>query len=316
MLKSYGVHVVEQAGHEADDLLGTLALASAKRGEESIIVTCDGDLLQMTVHENVRVYFLKKGMHDFVLYDAPEVEKKNGYPAQHIVDYKALAGDSSDNIVGVPGIGAVFAKRLIAAFGTLDAIYRALDGGALPGAGFNERTARLLTEGRESAFVSRDLATIHTDVPVRAPYIRSKPWRERVVYADARATLEQYSFDSLINRLTTLVGAAEPEVAAAPSRTLSGDEEQLLQEAAVMMWVLDSTQTNAGAEAVYAQTETDNPTDAVRVLNEKLKQSGRLSVWETIERPLMPVIGRMEAAGIRFTTQAAGVLSKKIPTKD
>ena len=113
---------VEKAGYEADDLIGTLAVADAKAGEDIVIVSCDGDLLQLTVYDHLRVYFLRKGMSDFALYDEREVEKKNGYPAKYIVDYKGLAGDSSDNIPGVPGIGDTFAKRLITAFGDLDAI--------------------------------------------------------------------------------------------------------------------------------------------------------------------------------------------------
>ena len=76
MLASYGVHTVEKAGYEADDLIGTLAVADAKRGEDVVIVTCDGDLLQLTVYSGVRVYFLRKGMSDFALYDEKEVEKK------------------------------------------------------------------------------------------------------------------------------------------------------------------------------------------------------------------------------------------------
>ena len=86
------------------------------------------------------------------------LRRKNGYPAKRIIDYKGLAGDSSDNIPGVAGIGDTFAKRLIGAFDDLDGIYAALDGGELAGAGFTKRIETLLTDGRESAFSSRELA--------------------------------------------------------------------------------------------------------------------------------------------------------------
>ena len=143
VLRSFGVHTVEKPGYEADDLLGTLAVSDAKRDKEVVIVSCDGDLFQLTVYPNIRVYFLRKGMSDFVLYDEKEVEKKNGYPAKYVIDYKGLAGDSSDNIPGVPGVGDVFAKRLISAFGGLDDIYKALDDGVLEEGGFTKRVVGL-----------------------------------------------------------------------------------------------------------------------------------------------------------------------------
>ena len=230
--------------YKRQDLFGTLALADAKQGRDVLIVSCDGDLLQLTVHAGIRVYFLKRGMNDFVLYDAKEVEKKNGYPAAHITDYKGLAGDSSDNIPGVPGIGATFAKRLITTFGGLDAIYRALDSGALKQAGFTTRIETLLSARRESAFASRDLATIHTDVAIRVTH--TKPWRERIVYEDALNTLETYSFTSLRARLNTITDRADTP---SPKRTTPRDTARM-KEAAIALWVLDASQTNARAEDV------------------------------------------------------------------
>ena len=322
MLGSYGVHTAEKAGYEADDLLGTLALADAARGEDVVIVSCDGDLLQLTVHDNVRVYFLKKGMNDFSLYDANETEKRNGYPASYIIDYKGLAGDSSDNITGVPGIGDTFAKRLIAAFGNLDAIYAALDGGEIQNAGFTKRIETLLTDGRESAFISRDLATIHTDVPVPAPHENAEPWKDRIIYADARKTLERYSFHSLITRLNTVTGREEEETAAettaadAVTDSKRGDMPQhTLKEAAIMLWVLDATRTNAELDAVRSHTGAAGHEETVSVLEKKLREAGRLSVWEDIEKPLIPIIETMERTGIRFDTAAAEELSAEYRKK-
>ena len=255
LLKSYGVHVAEKAGYEADDLLGTLALADAKDGEEVILVSCDGDLLQLTVHDRIRVYFLRKGMQDFTLYDERETEKRNGYPARYIIDYKGLAGDSSDNIAGVPGIGDTYAKRLITAFGDLDAIYAALDGGKIPEAGFTGRVEKLLTDGRESAFISRDLATIHTDVPIRAPHGGAKPWKETIVYADARNTLEKYSFESLVVRLDAVTGTAPSDTdgAAADAR---GDATATGTGTAAG----DSTPPNTAAAAPDTAADSATPT--------------------------------------------------------
>ena len=331
MLRAYGVHIVEESGYEADDLLGTLAVADAQNGREAVIVSCDGDLLQLTVHLGVRVYFLRKGMSDFVLYDEKEVAKKNGYPAERIIDYKGLAGDSSDNITGVPGIGDVYAKRLLDAFGDLDAIYKALDGGVVEEKGFTKRVVALLTEGRESAFASRELATIHTDVPIVAPHTGAAVWKERVVYADARAMLERFGFSSLFARLNAITevkegGAADSSsVRGRKGGTASKAAEVLpaatgatalaMREVAVALWVLDATRTNASFEDVSAYTGAQSPADALAFIEKKLKAENLLSVWRDIEQPLLPIIENMERAGVCFDVAGAKRLSVKYTKK-
>ena len=306
MLETYGVHVVDLAGYEADDLLGTLAVRDAQRGEDAVIVTCDGDLLQLTVHPHVRVYFLRKGVSDFVLYDEAAVLKKNGYPASRIVDYKGLAGDSSDNISGVPGIGDTYAKRLIEAFGGLDDIYAALDGGLLPGAGFSSRVISLLSAGREDAFSSRDLATIHLDAPVSSPHVGGVVWKERIDPTLARATLDTYSFSSLRSRLDGILGAASPSSSAPPQEA----DPVRVREAAVALWVLDASRTNATFEDVCAHTEVRDVDEALVRIERDLEKAGRLTVWETVEKPLIPVIEKMERVGITLDRDAASALSK------
>ena len=324
VLWSYGVHTVEKPGYEADDLLGTLAVADAGREEEVVIVSCDGDLFQLTVHPNIRVFFLRKGMSDFVLYDRKEAEKKNGYSPKYTVDYKGLAGDSSDNIKGVSGIGDIFARRLITVFGDLDSIYRALENGVLEEKGFTKRVAGLLKADRESAFASRDLATIHTDVPIIAPHNKAKEWKDRIVYADARKTLERYDFTSLFSRLSMITGVLDTgdadkggaAEAGEGGRNSEGDGVGadaeiggVAKEAAVALWVLDATQTNAGLNDVFAYTEAYTAEDALSRVEKELKKNNLLSVWETIERPLIPIVEKMERTGVNFDRKSAKKLS-------
>lgn len=323
VLRSYGVHTVEKAGHEADDLLGTLIVSDAGRGEESVIVSGDGDLLQLTVHPNVRVYLLRRGMSDFVLYDEKEVAKKNGYPAKYIVDYKGLAGDSSDNIDGVPGIGDVYARRLITSFGDLDAIYAAVDAGMPENKGFSKRVVTLLEQGRESAFSSRELATIHIDVPITPPHTKSAKWKDLVVYSDARKTLERYAFTSLFSRLDTIVGAKagsgsdygnEAKTGERDDSVVSASPDDVFDAAAVRMvsvalWVLDVTKTNASFEDVCAYTGKQSPEDALVFIEKDLEKHNLLSVWRDIEQPLIPVVEKMERIGICFDLQSAKELS-------
>ena len=313
MLRSYGVHTVEKVGYEADDLLGTLVAAGAKREEESVIVSGDGDLLQLTVYPGVRVYLLRKGMSDFVLYDEKEAEKKNGYPVKYIVDYKGLAGDSSDNIAGVSGIGDVYAKRLITTFGDIDAIYASLDAGDLEGKGFTKRVITLLEQGRDSAFSSRELATIHIDVPITAPHVKADVWKDFIVYPDARDTLERYSFTSLLSRLGTITGVkkvsevskgggSEKDVADDATSSVDGvvSDNTVVRAASVALWVLDATKTNAGLEDVCVYTGKDSPEEALVVIEERLKAGNLLSVWKDIEQPLLPVVEEMGAGWCLF----------------
>ena len=322
VLQSYGVHTVEKPGYEADDLLGTLAVADAERGEEVVIVSSDGDLFQLTVHPNIRVYFLRKGMSDFVLYDEKEAEKKNGYPAKYTVDYKGLAGDSSDNIKGVDGIGDTYARRLITAFGDLDAIYKVLDDGVLEGKGFTKRVVGLLEKGRESAFASRDLATIHTDVSVVGPHGKAKAWKDRIVYADARKTLERYDFTSLFSRLSMITGMSDAGSVNRVAEAGKGGEKGrgngvaadtavsgIAKAVAVALWVLDATQTNASLDDVFAYTEAHTVEDALRRIERSLQKNNLQSVWETIERPLIPIVEKMEQVGVCFDRKGAEKLS-------
>ena len=312
VLHSFGVHVVEKAGYEADDLLGTLAVADAGRGEDVVVVSCDGDLLQLTEHPAIRVYFLRKGMSDFMLFDEKESEKKNGYLVRYISDYKGLAGDSSDNIPGVSGIGDVFAKRLISAFGDLDSIYKALDDGSLKEEGFTDRVCGLLEEGREDAFLSRDLATIHIDVPVTSPHLKAKLWKDRIDHTGARATLERYGFNSLLARLASVVGESSERSDGGDSAEVSdytNEDPLAVKEASVALWVLDATQTNAGVDSILAYTGTDSVSNALQKIEVDLKKNNLSSVWADIERPLIPIVRKMERAGVGFDVAGAKKLS-------
>lgn len=309
LLIPLGVHVVEKAGYEADDLLGTLAVQAAQEGNDAVIVTCDGDLLQLVVNKKVRVYFLRKGMSDFTILDAAAVEKKNGYPANRIIDYKGLSGDASDAIPGVAGIGDTYAKRLIAACGGLDDIYRALDDGLLQEKGFTKRVETLLAAGRESAFLSRDLATIHTDVPgVSVSY--DVPWQRRVEREEVLALFAHYDFTSLTHRLISLISSGEEKEAAAVVVPEDPEDTIAVRRACIALWVLDATKTNASLQDVFAYTKENTIEQAHARLLQELERNAVRSVWDDIENPLLPVVMRMEEVGIRFDVAGAQKMGK------
>lgn len=157
-----GVHRLELAGWEADDLLGTVARRCEAAGWTCDVVTGDKDSLQL-ITDSTHVFNVKTrmGQTDTIEYTPERFREEYGFDPIRMIDLKALMGDSSDNIPGVPGIGEKTAKDLLVRFGTVADIYRDLDALDIkPG------VRKKLTEGRESAQLSFDLATIRTDAPI------------------------------------------------------------------------------------------------------------------------------------------------------
>ncbi len=160
LLRSYGVEIFEQSGFEADDVIGTIA----KRGEfggdekiEKIIVTGDMDALQL-VDDDIKVFTLRKGIKDTVIYDETAVKERYKLSPKQIIDYKSLRGDASDNIPGVKGIGDKGATNLLIEYGDLEGVYKNIEN--IPAKAMKKK----LIEGKESAFLSYYLATIVTDM--------------------------------------------------------------------------------------------------------------------------------------------------------
>jgi DNA polymerase-1 len=158
MVRAFNIPILEKDGYEADDVLGTVARQAAERGAQARILTGDRDLLQLVTDD---IHVLYTGRRQTEEFDPPAVEAKMGIRPDQIVDYKALVGDSSDNIPGVRGVGDKTAVKLLNEYGTLEAIYDHLD--QIESARFRNA----LEAGRDDAFLSRRLARIITDVPVR-----------------------------------------------------------------------------------------------------------------------------------------------------
>lgn len=158
LVQAMNIPIYELPGFEADDCVGTLSRQGEKAGVDVVIVTGDTDTLQL-VTDHVKVYALRKGMKDLVLYGIPEVTEKYGFPPERLIDYKGLRGDSSDNIPGVRGIGEKGATDLIQEFGSLENIYAALDK-------VKPKVREKLEADREMAFLSKKLGTIDTAAPV------------------------------------------------------------------------------------------------------------------------------------------------------
>lgn len=163
VVESFHIPIFEQAGFEADDLIGTLVHKPADI--DRVIVTGDNDTLQL-IRPGVKVYTLRKGLGETALYDTAAVEERYGLHPDQLIDYKALRGDPSDNIPGVRGIGEKTAVILLQTFTTLDKLYRALDKNDPRLSVVSERVRVLLKDQKANAELSKDLATIRTNVPV------------------------------------------------------------------------------------------------------------------------------------------------------
>lgn len=162
LLSHLGYKLVEKEGFEADDILGTLAQSCTNSGNTCIIATGDKDSLQL-VNKNVsvRITSTKFGKAEVVLYDEEKIYETYGIQPQQLIDVKALQGDASDNIPGVPGIGQKGALELVQKFGSIDYIYDNIETLEIkPG------VKRKLIEGKDSAQLSRYLGTIVKDVPI------------------------------------------------------------------------------------------------------------------------------------------------------
>jgi DNA polymerase-1 len=210
---------IELGGFEADDIIGTLAAKAEKRGGlETIIVTGDLDELQL-VDANTRVYTMKRGFTDTVIYDAAAVKERYGVTPKQFIDVKALKGDASDNIPGVPGIGEKSAVDLIARYGSLDGVYEHLD--ELKGA----QKAKL-EAGKDLAYLSQELSTIVCDVPVDLDLESAVVGRQdKQVVHDLFRRLD---FKSLLPKLPNGENGTAPE--RAEVQTLFGDGERATRD--------------------------------------------------------------------------------------
>ena len=126
VVKALRIPVYEFAGYEADDVIGTLTVEAERRGLDTTIVTGDLDMLQL-VTDQTRLMTTRSGVQNTVIYDPPRILERYGLRPDQIADFKALKGDSTDNVPGVPGIGEKTAAKLIGRFGGLDGMYEHMD---------------------------------------------------------------------------------------------------------------------------------------------------------------------------------------------
>jgi DNA polymerase-1 len=159
LVDAFNIPSFEIDGYEADDILGTLSQQAGQQNVDTLIVTGDNDMLQV-VSPSTKVMSPRRSFSDTVIYDKTGVEEKYGTSPSQLADFKALTGDPSDNIPGIPGIGDKTAAKLLQQFGSLEEIYAHIDK-ITP-----EKLQTTLREHKDQLFRNKELATIVTDVPI------------------------------------------------------------------------------------------------------------------------------------------------------
>jgi DNA polymerase-1 len=324
VFEAFSIPLYEKPGFEADDLLGTIA-KQMKGQVDVIIASGDMDTLQLIDDERVRVFTLKKGLNDTILYDEKKVKERFGFAPPLIADLKGIMGDPSDNIKGVKGVGEGSAVKLIAAYGALERLFAALKkkGGVeavAKKAGIQKRFAQLVLDGEEDARFSKALATIRTDVPVAFTLPASR-WQEHVDITKVLALFEAMGFRSLRERAKAALGASgapeeAEEEAGEPSLVAEEADPTVLAEAKAMLWLTSSDFTNPSLEDVLAYTHAKGLAEAHASLLRGLDGLGRVKeVYEHIEKPLIPILQAMREYGILIDPKVLGALAHEYNTE-
>ncbi len=301
VFEAFSIPRYEKEGFEADDLLGTIAHELRGQSDiEVIIASGDMDTLQLVDETRVKVYTLKKGLNDTILYDEKAVIARWGFAPALIPDYKGLRGDPSDNIKGVPGIGEKTATELIMGFGAIEDIYTELEKGdeAFLKKGIKARTVLLLKEHEEEARFSKSLATIRLDAPITF-VIPPQSWRASVDPLKVMSMCDEFGFRTLKARIKTLFEMTATDESADAAEEDESIDPTRLAEARAMLWLIASEFTNPSLDDIRAFTKEPMFDAAYAALEKQIAELGRVrEVYEEIEKPLIPIIQKMEKRGV------------------
>jgi len=197
VLKSFQIPIFEKEGFEADDLIATIA-NKAQKECEAYILSGDLDNLQL-VNEKVKLYTLGKGIKDSIIYDKARVVERFGVEPLQMNDFKALTGDNSDNVPGVPGIGKTTAADLIQTYGSIENLYAEI---GTDTAVLKPKVKEALKTNKESAFMSLELVKTdqNMDIEFDLELCKFGNFKKQ----DVINTFNELGFSTLINRLDEL----------------------------------------------------------------------------------------------------------------
>ncbi|PIT96546.1 hypothetical protein COT82_02640 [Candidatus Campbellbacteria bacterium CG10_big_fil_rev_8_21_14_0_10_35_52] len=309
---AFNIPIYEKAGFEADDILGAIVeQVKNKKDIDIIIASGDMDTMQLVDNDRIRVYTLKKGIKDTIIYNENAVKERFGFGPKFLTDYKGLRGDPSDNIPGIVGIGEKTATILIQKFGAIEDIYKILkkDKEKFKKAGIKSRIIELLEKNEEEAQFSKMLATIRLDVPIKFD-IPKKYWRENLKVENVLMLFNELNFRTLSQRVGDIFEVSQnsknEEVMKDEAKSFDNDE---LKKIAIALWLLKSDITNPTYEDVLQFANTKSFEDAKKKILSEIKKCDLEKVYIDIELPLIPIIEKMKKRGVKINSEYLKKLS-------
>ena len=308
VFRAFNIPFYEKGGFEADDLIGTIVEILKDRDDlEIIIASGDMDTLNLVSGDKVKVYTLKKGIKDTVVYNESSVVERFGFKPNLLPDYKGLRGDPSDNIPGIPGIGEKTATMLIKEFGSIEEMYKSLkkDPTALSKKGFKKKATELILAGEEEALFSKMLSTIKKDVPIDFS-LPDKKWLDSFEKSKTDELFKNLEFRTLGDRVAREILKDEGKSNQLFETDTKDSKEEISKErikkASVVLWLIDSNHTNPTFEEILSFTDKEVFSEAEEVIFAELEKRNLKGVFEKVEEPLIPVIDKMEKRGIKIDT--------------
>ncbi|MEN9338513.1 MAG: hypothetical protein RI945_238 [Candidatus Parcubacteria bacterium] len=328
--EALNIPVYSLAGFEADDLLGTIVEELKKTnfkigGQEIEIFVASGDMDTMQLidkENNVKVYTLKKGLGETIVYKYDDVVKRFAFTPEQIPDFKGLRGDASDNIIGIKGIGEKTATNLLSLFFSIENMYNILHkdreefiniSKSKKEYKITDRIIKLIEEGEEEALFSKGLATIRKDAPIDFK-MPEKEWLKDFDDTSFIKVCNEFEFRSFRNILKPKSEKLEREESEEPSGRLniggfSFDEEikeeseiESLDDLKIMTNLLNSEIANPDAEKIFDFTNTSDAEEAREFLEKELQKEKLFDLYNLVEKPLIEILRDMKKNGIRLDT--------------
>lgn len=291
LMPQFGILALSKEGYEADDIIGTVvklltthySLPTAPL--EIIIVTGDLDTLQL-VREGVKVYTMRKGISDVVIYDEKAVRDRFGLAPSQMPDYKGLVGDASDNIPGIPGVGPKTATTLLQKFENLETVFASKD---IP---------EKIREKKDQALFSKELATINTASLIQFELEKAK-WSGFNIKVTEQI-FSQLGFSSLTRRIKEPLEHSEKQSSLFSEEKTEEPKDADYPLAQIASWLLDP------------EIKDPRPTQSLNLLKISLEQKGLKEVFQNIEVPLVPVLEKMQSIGILVDKKTLEELSEDL----
>lgn len=317
IFKAFNIPVYEKVGFEADDIIGTIVGKLRKRKTVDIVIASgDMDTLQLVEGRKVRVYTLRKGIRDTIIYDEKSVNERFGFGPGLLPDFKGLRGDPSDNIPGVAGVGEKTATQLIKGFGSIEEMYKELKKkeSSFEKAGIKPRIVNLLKEQEEEARFSKMLAEIRKDAPINFS-LPEQDWLSSVDTDEILKLFRELGFRTLSERVKDFFSVEEESGSSDKASSGESISESDIRKVGLALWVLDSEHANPGLDDILSFSGASSFRKAKEYIFSELKKQNLYRIYKDIELPLISIIDRMYERGIKIDIGYLKKLSKDYHAK-